>query len=240
MPQVLSASTPRKRAKSNAGFSLLEVLAALVVTMLLIMSLSPLVTQMLATWFRGGEVVSTVEFKLRGLRVLRDDLIHAVVWSGFGGTQDFLAFRGNETSMSFPSASGLEGDRNGLEMVSIDIANSVDGRALIRRRAAVIGNIHAPFADPVVLFSGPYKYILKYYAGEAATSVWTDPFRPPARVVLTIVDQRNHSSAISIPLPILASIASACFAKINFAGCPAGLHKQKPNQQQADSDMSSQ
>ena len=215
------SSSNKRHSASKAGFSLLEVLASLVVTILLIVALSPLVTKMLATWFRGSEVVSMVELQIRGLGVLRDDLTYAIVWRGFGRTEDFLAFSGNETSMSFPAASGLSNGRDGLEMISIDVTNSADGRALIRRRATIVGTTRTAFTDPVILFSGPYKYFLRYYSqsGDEAT-VWTDPYNLPARAVLNIVDERNRFSVYSIQLPLVASISSACIANANLPNCP--------------------
>ena len=210
-----------KKKQTKAGFSLLEVLASLVVTTLLVVALTPLTTQMLATWSRGSEVVSIVELQTRGLNVLRDDLTYAVVWGGFGRQEDSLGFRGNETSMTFPIASGLTETRNGVEMISIDVTNSADGRALIRRRAPIIGTTRAAFTDPVVLVSGPFRYFLRYYAengNEAA--VWTDLSSLPTRVALNIVDERNRLSVVSVQLPVFASISSACVADTSLPNCP--------------------
>jgi hypothetical protein len=226
MPRTTASRPERKPGTSKAGFSLLEVLASLVVTVLLIVLLSPLVAQMLATWFRGSEVANMVELRTRGIGVLRDDLSHAIVWGGFGRTEESLAFRGNETSMSFPAASGLTNARDGLEMISVTVTNSADGRALIRRRAPVIGTIRTAFADPVVLFSGPYKYFLKYHSQNSdGMAVWEDPYNLPARVELNIVDEHNRSSVHSIQLPLLASISSACLANADLPNCPLPLQQ---------------
>jgi prepilin-type N-terminal cleavage/methylation domain-containing protein len=206
---------------SKAGFSLLEVLAALIVTTLLMLALSPLVTQLLATWPWGSEVASMVEFRVRGLGVLRSDLRRAVVWRGFGRTEDLLAFRGNETSLSFPAASNVGDARDGLEMIAIDVANSAEGRALIRRRAPVVGTTRTAFADPVVLFSGPYRYFMRYYSRDGVEkSVWADPSSLPVRVVLNIVDERHGSSVVAIQMPLFASISSACMVASNLSDCP--------------------
>jgi hypothetical protein len=159
-----------------------------------------------------------VEFKFRGLGVLRSDLRRAVLWRGFGQAEDLLAFRGTETSMSFPVASSF-GD--GLEMVAIDVTNSADGRALIRRRAPVTGTTRTVFADPVVLFSGPYKYLMSYYSRDGVEKpVWADPFSIPARVALNIVDERHQTSMISVQMPLLASMSSACLSSSNLPDCP--------------------
>jgi hypothetical protein len=233
MQQKQSALAPNRQMNRNAGFSLLEVLAALVVTMLLIVALTPLVSQMLATWNHGSEVADTVEFRVRGLGVLRGDLRHAIVWTGFGRTDNMLVFRGNETSMTFPAVSGLGEGREGLEMISIEVASSANGRALIRRRAPVIGTTYTAFAYPVVLFSGPYKYLLKYYSREGEEKpVWVDPLSFPARVVLNIFDGRGRLSSVPIEIPILATISPACLVSASLPGCPAFPKREEDDELQ--------
>jgi len=202
----------------KAGFSLVEVLAALLVTMLLILALTPLVNQMLATWARGSDAARFVEFRVRGVGILRDDLRHAIIWTGFGRTDKLLVFRGNETSISFPAVSEHGQGLDRLEMISIEVANTVDGHGLIRRRAPVVGSTYTAFSDPVVLFSGPYKYFLRYYSLDGQEKfVWNDPLGPPARVVLNIVDSRGRIAGV--PIQILASVSAACLVSANLPGC---------------------
>src|SRR5215472_10545462 len=91
-------SMPRKRfvlairtlmkSKIRSGFSLLEVMVALAITTLLILTFTPIVGQVLATWRRGIEVAGTVELWSRGLRQIRRDLRHAVSWTGYGNLND--------------------------------------------------------------------------------------------------------------------------------------------------------
>ena len=131
--------------------------------------------------------------------------------------------------MSFPIASGLSEARNGLEMISIDVTNSADGRALIRRRAAIVGTSRTAFADPIVLFSGPYRYFLRYYSesgNEAA--VWSDPYSLPTRIALNIIDERNRVSVVSVQIPVLASVSSACVVNASLANCPISPPQQDP------------
>ena len=150
------------------------MLAALLVTMLLVLTLTPFVSQMLATWTRGSEVADLVELKTRGLGRLRGDLRHAIVWAGVGQVQDQPAFEGDETSMNFPMVTGLGRNGTGLEYLSFRVANGINGRALVRRRAAITGSTYGSFVDPVVLFSGPFRYVFRYYArGGEQVAVWS-------------------------------------------------------------------
>jgi general secretion pathway protein J len=219
-----SRSSGHRRARSSkAGFSLLEVLAALLVTMLLVLAFSPYVSQMLATWSRGAEVANLVELKTRGLGRMREDLRHAVVWTGYGEIQDLAAFEGDETSMSFPVVAGLGSAGTGIEYLSFAVGSGIDGRALIRRRAPVIGSTYGAFVDPVVLFSGPYRYVFRYYGREGnAQPTWAKGRGElPARIELDIVDRGGRLLLhMPIVLTTFASMSAGCIAARGMAGCP--------------------
>jgi Prokaryotic N-terminal methylation motif len=222
MSPIQSASDHHRPKSNTAGFSLVEVMATLVVTTLLIVALTPLVTEMLITWSRGSDVAGMVEFRISGLGMLRDDLRHAIVWTGYGRLDNLLVFHGNETSMSFPAISRVGTNSDGLHMVSIDVTSSADGQAVIRRRAPIVGTTYAPFGDPVVLFSGPDRYFFSYYSRDGEQRpVWTDATDYPARIALNIVDRRGRRSSASIEIPILASISAACVDNASLPGCPA-------------------
>ena len=214
---------PRKLNSADAGFSLIEVLATLLVTMLLMLSLTPFVSQMLATWARGADVASLVELKTRGLNQLRRDLRHAIVWTGYGQTQNLAAFVGNETSMSFPIIAGLGPAGLGVEYISFTVGTSTDGRALVRRRAPVIGSGVGSFSDPVVLLSGPYRYVFKYYTrdGEALTVWHKGRMDLPARIELAVADRNGrHLFELPIAIPTFASMSAGCIATKGMQGCP--------------------
>jgi hypothetical protein len=200
------------------------VLATLLVTMLLILSLTPFVSQMFSTWSRGSEAASLVELKTRGIHQLRRDLRHAIVWTGYGKLEDLAAFEGNEISMYFPVVAGLGASGLGIEYLSFTVAKSPDGWALVRRRAPVIGSSYGSFVDPVVLISGQFKYVFKYYPHEGeALSVWNKgTLDLPSRVELAVAD-RNGRQLFKLPIsiPTFASMSAGCLTSKALQGCPA-------------------
>lgn len=199
------------------------MLAALVVTMLLVLTLTPFVREMLATWERGAEAANLVEIETRGLGRLREDLRHAIVWTGYGQTEDLAAFQGDETSMSFPVVAGLGPVETGIEYLSFTVRTSINGQALVRRRAPIIGSSYGDFTDPVVLFSGPFRYVFKYYSrGGEETPVWNKSrFDLPGRIELYVAD-RNGQLLLNIPIaiPTLASLSAGCVGGSALQGCP--------------------
>jgi general secretion pathway protein J len=206
---------------TSAGFSLPEVLAALVVTMLLVLALTPFTGQMLSTWARGSETAGLVELMTRGVGVLRNDLRHAIVWTGQGRKENFSRFRGNEVSLSFLAATGLGPGRNGLRMISITVDADGDGRALVRRSAPLIGATPGTFTDPVVLLSGPFSYRFRYTSRKGQELPgWTNLHELPARVELSIVGQSGPVFKAPLEFPVLASLSAACLVTKNLPGCP--------------------
>jgi type II secretory pathway component PulJ len=209
---------------TSPGFSLLEVLAALVVTMLLVLALTPFTGQMLSTWARGSEAAGLVEVMARGVGVLRNDLRHAIVWTGQGRKENFSLFRGNEVSLSFLAAAG----RNGLRMISITVDADGDGRALVRRSAPLIGATPGTFTDPVVLLSGPFSYRFRYTSRKGQELPgWTNPHELPARVELSIVGRSGPVFKAPLELPVLASLSAACLVNKKLPGCP----RSQPDEQ---------
>jgi len=217
-------SRPSRLPHAKAGFSLIEVLGALLVTMLLVLTITPFVSQMWATWDHGGEVANLVELKTRGVGRLREDLRHAIVGTSVGQIQDQPAFEGDETSMSFPIVAGLGKSGTGIEYLSFRVANGINGRALVRRRAPVIGPTYGGFVDPVVLISGPFRYVFRYYSRDGERiPVWNKGrMELPARVELDIFD-RNGKPVLELPvaLPTFASLSAGCIAAQGGSGCPA-------------------
>ena len=72
-----------KAENSRSGFSMLEVLAAPMITTFPFLALTPCVSQTSAPWALSEGAAS-----LRVLGRLGDDLRHAIVWTGFGKIQD--------------------------------------------------------------------------------------------------------------------------------------------------------
>jgi len=191
--------------------------------MLLVVTLTPFVREMLATWARGAEAANLVEIQTRGLGRLREDLRHAIVWTGFGQAEDLAAFQGDETSMSFPVVAGLGPVGTGIEYLSFTVRTSVNGQALVRQRAPIIGSSYGNFADPVVLFSGPFRYVFKYYSrGGEETPVWNKSrLDLPGRIELYVAD-RNGQLLLNIPIaiPTFASLSAGCVGGGALQGCP--------------------
>jgi hypothetical protein len=188
--------------------------------MLTVVALAPFVGQMLATGQRGIEAADTVEIQTRGLHQLRKDLRHSIVLTGYGKIEDLASFQGDETSVVFPVVTST----NGIEYLSLTVQNTANGQGLVRRRAPVIASSYGSFTDPVVLISGPYRYVFRYYTrGGQALPAWAkDRLDSPRRVELSILNRGGDLLfRVPIVIPTFASMSAGCFGSRSLLGCPA-------------------
>jgi prepilin-type N-terminal cleavage/methylation domain-containing protein len=213
----------------NAGFSLVEVMAALVATCLLMMGLTPFINQLLYTWARGSTIGVIVDMTSRGMGQLRKDLRHAVPLVARPGV---VAFRGDELHFEFPAATGLGTGRDGVEMIAIS-AEQLEGKelAMVRRRSGdVTTESGAEFKDPVVLFSGNFQYMFRYIAQDGTRqSTWSDRPDLPVRVEVEILDGRDPVLP-AFELPLYADISVVCLLQPGVVDCPRASEAAKQGQ----------
>ena len=215
-PNAPARSDDRSR---NAGFSLIEVMAALVVTCLLMMGFTPFVNQLLSTWERGSTIGVVVDMTSRGIGQLRKDLRHAVPLAGRSG---MVAFRGDELYFEFPAATGFGTGRGGVEMIAISAEQLGGGKmALVRRHSGhVPTESGAEFKDPVVLFSGNLQYIFRYIAQDGTQhSTWNDHPDLPVRIEVDILEGREPVLP-TLELPLYADMSVVCLLQPGAPGCP--------------------
>jgi prepilin-type N-terminal cleavage/methylation domain-containing protein len=227
--EVLDPGSRAADPSSNAGFSLVEVMAALVVTCLLIMGLTPFVSQLLSTWARGSTTGVIVDMTSRGIGQLRKDLRHAVPLAARPGV---VAFRGDEIHFEFAAATGLGAGRDGVEIIAIS-AEQLEGKepAIVRRRSGPFTtDSSADFKDPVVLFSGKFQYMFRYITQDGTRqSTWTDRSDLPARIEVEILDGRDPVLP-ALELPLYADMSVACLLQPGARDCPAVSETAKQGQ----------
>jgi prepilin-type N-terminal cleavage/methylation domain-containing protein len=203
----------------NAGFSLVEVMAALVVTCLLMMALTPFVNQLLSTWARGSLIGVIVDLTSRGIGQLRKDLRHAVPLEARPGV---TAFRGDELQFEFPAATGLGPGRGGVEMIAISAERLEEKElAIVRRRSGYLSTESgAAFKDRVVLFSGNFQYMFRYIAQDGTRqNTWSNRPDLPVRIEVDILDGRDRVLP-ALELPLYADMSVACLLQPGKPGCP--------------------
>ena len=164
-----------KRANSDwlvAGFSLIEAMAALALTAIIIMALSSVAGQWLPNWRRGFVELQRADLLGVGLERLVDDLSAAEYVTPSAGAPAPL-FEGDASSVVFVrSAIGPDAYPH-LEIVRLAEIKEDRGLAMVRTRARFAPTAPKPpgapaqaiaFGDPVTLIRAPF-HISFAYAG---------------------------------------------------------------------------
>ncbi len=211
----------------EAGFSLIEVLAAMLLMTFIMGALATITAQWLPNWNHGVDRTQRVELFATGLDRLVADL-GAAEWISEGGGQTLPIFDGDALSVTFVRTAIGPSAGTGLEVVRLGEMAGDDGLALVRMTAPFMpdgsgGSINRfRFAHPVVVIRAPYRASFSY-AG--ADRVWHDTWRQktklPRAVRITVRDAAtSRTLAVTTATPIHVELPASCVGPNPTADCP--------------------
>ena len=190
----------------RAGFLLLEVLAALVVTIAFVGVVLPFAGRIVTHWWSGQTAVEGADAWMQAVARLGDDLAEAEPLSIPGA--DGLAFRAGPRRVVFVRPK-LGDPAAGLETVTEAIVTTAAGEALTRRAAPFDPDTFA--SEPreggaTTLIEGAFRL---RFASVGADGVprdsWGDAKALPLRLELIATTAKNaplFPGAIVLPLPV--------------------------------------
>lgn len=200
----------------RAGFTLIEVLAALVVTGLLVAVVLPYAGRLATHWWVGEATVEAADGWMQAVNRMGDDLAQALPYGIVNEDTPAAAFEVGPDSVAFvrPALGGAEG----LDAVTYEIRPSAGGSALVRRSR--------PF-DPVTfgrdvgggtatLLDGPYRFRLVVVAADGTRRRdWKPGDGMPAAVELST----TATGRAPVPAaPVLMAIAARAPAAVKAGG----------------------
>jgi general secretion pathway protein J len=232
----------------NAGFTLVEALAATVLMGMVLTALATITAQWLPNWNRGFARIQRTELVEIALERLVADVSAAEFVSANRKTTRPL-FEGAELGVTFVRAAFGPNARSGLEIVRIAETADRQGPALVRSRApfapASTPADQSRFGDPVVLLRAPYRVTFSYAGRDRVwKSTWLEARELPAAVRLTIRDAATQralsvSTATVIHTQLPADCAGAADGRRECGGAKRdGAAPAKPETDASDSSPS--
>lgn len=239
---------------ARQGFTLVEVLAALAVTSVIILATAGLMHNVALTFDRGTNRVTEGERLVLAAERLAADIGAARFIVERGAEGGTAAFVGDPTKITFISSGsrspGLPTDTAALavdEVVSISVEPSDTATALVRRRGLWTGP-HTPMVDvtlgdEVVLIAGQIDAAFAFArampeGGVSWSSNWSNEKTLPRLVKLTLRDRATGIDllggadfVIHADAPI--GCAQAGIGPECITGKPAGGNGEEARQQQA-------
>src|ERR1700736_2884741 len=182
-----------KRA-GEAGFTLIEALAALALTGLVLSALANITSQWLPNWNRGMDRVQRSESLALALQRIAADLA-AAEYVPANRAQRQPLFDGSELSVMFVRTAFGPNARPGLEVVRIGDTTDRHPLVMVRSRApfaplqqAAWLSEQLQFGDPVVLLRAPFRLSFSYAGRDRVwKSSWHEA-RLPVAIMLTVRD----------------------------------------------------
>lgn len=187
----------------QAGFTLVEALAAMALMGLLVSALAVITAQWLPNWDRGLHRIQRSESVSVALDRISADIAASEFIRPDAQSRSVL-FDGSETSVTFVRIALAPKSGRGLDLVRIAEAGDGDGAVVTRKRAAFAPGISAgrEFGDPVVLLQAPYRMSFAFADSDRNwTTSWREAERLPSAVRITV---RNVADASA---PAISRIA---------------------------------
>jgi general secretion pathway protein J len=185
----------RRHSYREAGFTLIEILVAMILMVGILAALATVTSQWLPNWNRGFAHVQRTELFGRGLERLVADLSAAEFMTANGKARQPL-FEGNELSVQFVRPAIGPNTQSGLEIVRIATMNDNRGAALVRTRTpfvmlplnAKISDL-SNLSDPVVLMRAPYRAAFSYAGPDHIwQNSWHDADQLPVAIRIAVRD----------------------------------------------------
>lgn len=227
----------RRRAARQNGFTLVEVLAALAITSVIIAATTALVHNVALYFDKGTRGVGDGERLILAVERLATDIGSARFVMRTAEAGSSLAFTGEPASgqepakMMFVAGGGNGSIREGEEVVSLTVEQVDELTRLVRRRAAWLGP-RARFedltlSDPVILLEG--KFLMSFDFGRVAADgavAWSDAWKGqatlPRLVRLNLRDRSTGADLLAGNEFVIRADASADCAQYGASGCVAG------------------
>ncbi len=208
-----SASVCR-RADARAGFSMIEMLAALAIAGAMVAVIAEFAGRTMHNWNRGEQTIAVMEMMTRGIGRLSTDLSLALPMGPPGGDGASVFFLGNTGHLQFVAATGFGSGNRGVEL--LDIATSEDrGDTLLVRRRGLVTNPPSQFHDPVTLLRGRMQVRLHYRTSDGKlTDTWERKSELPTAVVVEILNSEGAQMfAAPFVLPVATNFPADCLSE---------------------------
>lgn len=213
--------------EGEAGFTLIEMLIAMVLMVGILAALATVTAQWLPNWNRGFVHVQRTELFGQGVERLVADLSAAEFVTANGNAKQPL-FEGDELAVRFVRTAIGPNTRPGLEVVRISTMSDDRGTALVRARMPFVPLREkiklrdlSNFADQVVLIRAPYRAIFSYAGpNHVWQNSWRDEDQLPVAIRVLVRDAATQTTlAVSTATILRISAPAECARAKVPKGC---------------------
>ena len=172
----MTRNTSQRKSKSQAGFTLVEVLVSLVISASIMAGLTTLARSVNVGWGSVARKLSVQEMVGNGLAIAAGDISRIERIADHELTEPAFRFRGGPSSMIFVISERPANSARGLYWIYLYTRKTSSGMALARARApfnTTFNTVSAVgWADEVILAEGALSFDFSYRAGRSEREAW--------------------------------------------------------------------
>lgn len=226
-------------ADERAGFTLVELLAALAIGSVVLVGIAALVRTVGLSFDRGTRAVANAERVLLAVQRLSADFasVRYLLRQKEPGPALAALFSGRPDEVVLVTAGHVAIGRRDDELLFLQVEQAGETARLVRRRAPFPGP-RAPLdgivpGDPVVLLEGPLALSFAFSADTSLPLTWTDRWadraEPPRRVRLIARDRASGADLLPpLIFTIRADAPPSCAGPDATATCVPAVAALKP------------
>jgi len=217
------SAKPRRALADEAGFTLIEVLAATLLMTVILAALGTVTAQWMPNWNRGMARVQRAERLALGLdRIVADLTVAEMV--PINSDARVPLFEGSELAVTFVRTAVGPQTRPGLEIVRLVEKADSQGLALVRERAPFLPmprDAQILFGDQVVLIRAPFRVTFSYAGPDQIwQKEWRGQMQLPEKIRIAVRDgatgQMLGMSSVSV---VHADAWAECARAKNTTAC---------------------
>jgi general secretion pathway protein J len=218
----------------EAGFTLIEMMIAVVLMGFVLAALGTVTSQWLPNWNHGMMRVQRAERFAFGINRIVGDLSVAEAVPASNTVKTPL-FDGSEQSVTFVRTTVGPNSHPGLEVIKLQEVADASGPAFVRAHTGympIVAGTQWQFADPLVLIRAPYRVTLSYSGDDGSWQpVWHDALQLPRRIRIAVRDGITQQIlAVSTAAVVHIDTPAECAKENNVNQCLARIaQKAAPN-----------
>jgi general secretion pathway protein J len=211
----------------ESGFTLLEILVGLLVSVLIMAGLTAAMRSMNRGWDATVEVLGKKDLFADAFYIIAGDISHIErVTDKVENAERFL-FRGAPSEAIFPLSERPASNQEGLYWVRLFVRSDDTGTELVRMRAPFESRLQdfagITWRDPVVLLSGKFAVAFSYRAPRGGLPSWTPSWtvanRLPEQIRVEISDPGSGQLLMAPLIQPLENEAEPDCIDPKSAGC---------------------